>query len=143
MKKKLEMIMIDKVNKRKRSRRNQPIKKARKRLEPKRLLLMSTQKIQILEWAGIPNQSNIEPKNKSKKMKRMKSSRTSWTWMTMEIAVMRTASDTIKTTILKASSLLVRIKILMVQLPLILLELKKEKTILGAKMVELITLSII
>jgi len=61
----------------------------------------------------------------------------------MEIAVMRTASDTIKTTILKASSLLVRIKILMVQLPLILLELKKEKTILGAKMVELITLSII
>jgi hypothetical protein len=77
MKKKLEMIMIDKVNKRKRSRRNQPIKKARKRLEPKRLLLMSTQKIQILEWAGIPNQSNIEPKNKSKKMKRMKSSRTS------------------------------------------------------------------
>ena len=77
MKKKLEMIMIDKVNKRKRSRRNHPIKKARKRLEPKRLLLMSTQKIQILEWAGIPNQSNIEPKNKSKKMKRMKSSRTS------------------------------------------------------------------
>jgi hypothetical protein len=77
MKKKLEMIMIDKVNKRKRSRRNQPIKKERKRLEPKRLLLMSTQKIQILEWAGIPNQSNIEPKNKSKKMKRMKSSRTS------------------------------------------------------------------
>jgi len=77
MKKKLEMIMIDKVNKRKRSRRNQPIKKARKRLEPKRLLLMSTQKIQILEWAGIPNQSNIELKNKSKKMKRMKSSRTS------------------------------------------------------------------
>ena len=63
--------------------------------------------------------------------------------MTMEIAVMRTASDTIKTTILKALSLLVRIKILMVQLPLILLELKKEKTILGAKMVELITLSII
>tara|TARA_B110000285_G_scaffold203633_1_gene239892 strand:+ start:3684 stop:3935 length:252 start_codon:yes stop_codon:yes gene_type:complete len=79
MKKKLEMIMIDKVNKRKRLRRNQPIKKARKRLEPKRLLLMSTQKIQILEWAGIPNQSNIEPKNKSKKMKRMKSLRTSWT----------------------------------------------------------------
>ena len=63
--------------------------------------------------------------------------------MMMEIAVMRTASDTIKTTILKALSLLVRIKILMVQLPLILLELKKEKTILGAKMVELITLSII
>ena len=79
MKKKLEMIMIDKVNKRKRLRRNQPIKRVRKRLEPKRLLLMSTQKIQILEWAGIPNQSNIEPKNKSKKMKRMKSLRTSWT----------------------------------------------------------------
>jgi hypothetical protein len=77
MKKKLEMIMIDKVNKRKRSRRNQPIKKERKRLEPKRLLLMSTQKIQILEWAGIPNHSNIETRNKWKKMKRMKSLKTS------------------------------------------------------------------
>jgi len=44
-----------------------------KRLEPKRLLLMSTQKIQILEWAGIPNQSNIETRNNRNKMKRMKS----------------------------------------------------------------------
>ena len=66
--------MIDKVNKRKKLMlRNQPRKKARKRLEPKRLLLMSTQKIQILEWAGIPNQSNIETRNKWKKTKRMKS----------------------------------------------------------------------
>jgi len=74
MKKKSEMIMIDKVNKRKKLMlRNQPRKKARKRLEPKRLLLMSTQKIQILEWAGIPNQSNIETRNKWKKTKRMKS----------------------------------------------------------------------
>jgi hypothetical protein len=79
MKKKLEMIMIDKVNKRKKLKRNLLRKKVRKRLEPKRLLLMSTQKIQILEWAGILNQSNIEPKNKSKKMKRMKSLRMSWT----------------------------------------------------------------
>lgn len=76
-KKKSEMIMIDKVNKRKKLKRNQLRKKARKRVEPKRLLLMSTQKIQILEWAGIPNQSNIELRNKSKKMKRMKSLRTS------------------------------------------------------------------
>ena len=76
-KKKSEMIMIDKVNKRKKLKRNRPRKKVRKRLEPKRLLLMSTQKIQILEWAGIPNQSNIELRNKSKKMKRMKSLRTS------------------------------------------------------------------
>ena len=65
--------MIDKVNKRKKLKRNQSRKKARKRLEPKRLLLMSTQKIQILEWAGIPNQSNIETRNKWKKTKRMKS----------------------------------------------------------------------
>ena len=34
---------------------------------------MSTKKIQILEWAGIPNQSNIETRNKWKKTKRMKS----------------------------------------------------------------------
>ena len=76
MKKKSEMIMIDKVNKRKKSKRNQVRKKARKRLEPKRLLLMSTQKIQILEWAGIPNQSNIETRNNRNKMKRMKSLKT-------------------------------------------------------------------
>jgi hypothetical protein len=75
-KKKLEMIMTDKVSKRKRLKRNQPRKKGRKRLEPKRLLLMSSQKIQILEWAGIPNQSNTETRNKWKKMKRMKSLKT-------------------------------------------------------------------
>lgn len=37
---------------------------------------MSSQKIQILEWAGIPNQSNTETRNKWKKMKRMKSLKT-------------------------------------------------------------------
>lgn len=72
-KKKSAMIMTDKVNKRKKSKRNQPRKKARKRLEPKNMLLMSTQKIQILEWAGIPNQSNIGLRSKSKKTRRMKS----------------------------------------------------------------------
>jgi len=77
MRKKLVMIMIDKVNKRKRLRRNQHRKRARKRVEPKRMLLMSTQKIQILEWAGTPNQSSIELRNKLKRMKRMKSLRTS------------------------------------------------------------------
>lgn len=76
MKKKLVMIMIDKVNKRKRLKRNLDRKRARKGLEPKRMLLMSTQKIQILEWAGTQNPSSIKLRNKLKKTKRMKSLRT-------------------------------------------------------------------